>query len=143
VSNWAARAAPDGYDAHCGCQLRHQSQSFDGVPLRSILGFSAVTIAATTAPTVLTVHPSVARKWTVGVGDQGRSGSFSYASPKLERRHAQAKLFGWHFSSIWCMCRSTAAKPGHGVDRIDHTPLSFGACRPRCSGRKLKALAIL
>jgi tripartite-type tricarboxylate transporter receptor subunit TctC len=144
----AARSAPDGYTIILVAPSYAANPSlFDKVAYDPYKSFEAVTMAVT-APTILTVHPSIeARtvKELIGL-IKAHPGKFSYASPgagtpphllgELFRLSLQLDLVHVPFSSGGTAIGSTVA---------GHTPISFGALPPavpHVKDGKLRALAL-
>lgn len=144
----AARAAPDGYTVLLVAPSYAANPSlFDKVGYDPHQSFDAVTMAVT-APTVLTVHPSMAAGTVKELVDliKAHPGKFSYASPgagtpphllgELFRLSLQLDLVHVPFSSGGTAIGSTVA---------GHTPISFGALPPavpHVKEGKLRALAL-
>ena len=144
----ASRAAPDGYTIlMVAPSFAANPTLFDSVPYDPHKSFDAVTVAAT-APTVLTVHPSVpATTVTELIGAiKATPGKYSYASPgtgtpphllgELFRLSLQLDVVHVPFSSGGLALGSTVA---------GHTPISFGALPPavpHIKEGKLRALAV-
>ncbi|HEV7877877.1 Bug family tripartite tricarboxylate transporter substrate binding protein [Bradyrhizobium sp.] len=144
----ASKAAPDGYTIFVASPSYVVNPTlFETVPYDFHKSFDAVTLAAT-APTVLTVHPSVQAKTVRELVTLIKSspGKFSYASPgagtpphllgELFRLSLQLDIVHVPFSSGGAAIGSTLA---------GHTPVSFGALPPAVQHvreDKLRALAI-
>jgi tripartite-type tricarboxylate transporter receptor subunit TctC len=144
----AARAAPDGYTILLVAPSYAANPSlFDKVDYDVHKSFATVTMAVT-APTVLTVHPSVEARTVKELINLIRlhPGKFSYASPgagtpphllgELFRLSLQLDLVHVPFSSGGTAIGSTLA---------GHTPISFGALPPAVpyvKEGKLRALAL-
>ena len=144
----AAKAAADGYTIFIASPSYAVNPTlFETVPYDFHKSFDAVTLAAT-APTVLTVHPSVQAKTVKELVTLVRSnpGKFSYASPgagtpphllgELFRLSLQLDIVHVPFNSGGAAIGSTLA---------GHTPVSFGALPPavqHVKDGKLRALAL-
>jgi tripartite-type tricarboxylate transporter receptor subunit TctC len=143
----AAKAAADGYTILIAAPSFAANPSlFAKIPYDPQTSFDAVTMAAT-APTLLTVHPSIAAKTVKELVDliKAHPGKFNYASPgtgtpphllgELFRLALQLDLVHVPFSSGGLAIGSTVA---------GHTPISFGALPPAVPHVKkgsLRALA--
>jgi tripartite-type tricarboxylate transporter receptor subunit TctC len=144
----AATAAPDGHTILVVAPSYAANPTlFESVPYDPQKSFDAVTLAAT-APTVLTVHPSVPAqsvKELVSVV-KASPGKFSYASPgagtpphllgELFRLSLQLDIVHVPYGSGGLAIGSTVA---------GHTPISFGALPPavpHVKEGKLRALAV-
>lgn len=144
----AARAAADGHTIFVASPSYVVNPAiYESVPYDFGKSFDAVTLAAT-APTVLTVHPSVQAKTVRELVDliKGSPGKFSYASPgagtpphllgELFRLSLQLDIVHVPFNSGGAAIGSTLA---------GHTPVSFGALPPAVQHvreDKLRALAL-
>jgi tripartite-type tricarboxylate transporter receptor subunit TctC len=144
----AARAAPDGYTILLVAPSFAANPSlFEKVPYDPYKNFDAVTMAVT-APTILTVHPSIEAHTAKELVDliKAHPAKFSYASPgagtpphllgELFRLSLQLDLVHVPFSSGGTAIASTVA---------GHTPISFGALPPAVSHvkeGKLRAIAL-
>ena len=144
----AAKAAPDGYTILAVSPSYAANPTlFDAVPYDPIKSFDAVTLAAT-APTILTVHPSIQANTVAELVSaiKARPGTYSYASPgtgtpphllgELFRLSLQLDLVHVPFNSGGAAIGSTLA---------GHTPISFGALPPavqHVKEGKLRALAL-
>jgi tripartite-type tricarboxylate transporter receptor subunit TctC len=144
----ASRAAADGYTILIAAPSFAANPSlFDKVSYDPQKSFDAVTMAAT-APTVLTIHPSIAARTVKELVDliKTNPGKFSYASPgtgtpphllgELFRLSLELDLVHVPFKSGGLAIRSTVA---------GHTPISFGALPPavpHVKEGKLRALAL-
>jgi tripartite-type tricarboxylate transporter receptor subunit TctC len=144
----AARAAPDGHTVLIAAASYAINPSlFDKLPYDPYRDFSAVTIAAT-APTVLTVHPSVAARTVDELVSaiKASPGSFSYASPGPGTPpHLLGELFRMAFQLDLVHVPFNGGGPAIASTVAGHTPLSFGALPPavqHVKEGKLKALAI-
>lgn len=143
----ASKAAPDGYTIFVASPSFVVNPTlFESVPY-DLKSFDAVTLAAT-APTLLTVHPSVQAKSVNELVALIKSspGKFSYASPgagtpphllgELFRLSLQLDIVHVPFNSGGAAIGSTLA---------GHTPVSFGALPPAVQHvreDKLRALAL-
>jgi tripartite-type tricarboxylate transporter receptor subunit TctC len=144
----ASKAAADGYTLFVASPSYAVNPTlFETVPYDFHKSFDAVTLAAT-APTVLTVHPSVPAKTVNELVTLIKSspGKFSYASPgagtpphllgELFRLTLQLDIVHVPFNSGGAAIGSTLA---------GHTPVSFGALPPavqHVKEGKLRALAL-
>lgn len=144
----AARAAADGHTIFVASPSYVVNPAlYETVPYDFGKSFDAVTLAAT-APTVLTVHPSVQARTVRELVDliKGSPGKFSYASPgagtpphllgELFRLSLQLDIVHVPFNSGGAAIGSTLA---------GHTPVSFGALPPAVQHvreDKLRALAL-
>lgn len=144
----AARAAPDGYTLLLVAPSYAANPSlFEKVAYDPYKSFDAVTMAVT-APTILTVHPSITARTVKELIDliKAHPGKFSYASPgagtpphllgELFRLSLQLDLVHVPFSSGGMAIGSTVA---------GHTPISFGALPPavlHIKDGKLRAVAL-
>jgi len=144
----ASRAAPDGYTLITVAPSYAANPAlFDSVPYDPAKSFDAVTLAAT-APTILTVHPSVPATTVAELiaAIKATPGKYSYASPgtgtpphllgELFRLSLQLDMVHVPFSSGGQAIASTLA---------GRTPISFGALPPaveHVKEGKLRALAI-
>lgn len=144
----ASKAAPDGYTILVVAPSYAANPTlFENVPYDPHKSFDAVTVAAT-APTVLTVHPSVPAQTVTELVSliNASPGKFSYASPgtgtpphllgELFRLSLQLDVVHVPFSSGGLAIGSTVA---------GHTPISFGALPPavpHVKDGKLRALAV-
>jgi tripartite-type tricarboxylate transporter receptor subunit TctC len=144
----ASKAAPDGYTIFVASPSFVVNPTlFESVPYDFHKSFDAVTLAAT-APTVLTVHPSVQARTVKELVALIKSspGKFSYASPgagtpphllgELFRLSLQLDIVHVPFNSGGAAIGSTLA---------GHTPVSFGALPPavqHIKEDKLRALAL-
>jgi tripartite-type tricarboxylate transporter receptor subunit TctC len=143
----AARAAPDGHTLILVAPSYAANPSlFEKIAYDPYKSFDAVTMAVT-APTILTVHPSIEAKTVKELIDliKAHPGKFSYASPgagtpphllgELFRLSLQLDLVHVPFSSGGTAIGSTVA---------GHTPISFGALPPavpHVKDGKLRAVA--
>ena len=144
----AARAAPDGYTILAVAPSYAANPTlFDSVPYDPQKSFEAVTLAAT-APTVLTVHPSVAAKTVRELIDviKASPGKFSYASPGAGTPpHLLGELFRLTFGLDIVHVPFNSGGAAIGSTLAGHTPVSFGALPPavqHVKDGKLRALAI-
>jgi tripartite-type tricarboxylate transporter receptor subunit TctC len=144
----AARAAPDGYTMLAAApSLVVKPGLYEKVPYDLYRDFEAVTIIAS-APTVLTVHPSLPARTLEELVALIRAnpGKYSYASPgtgtpphlvgELFRLSLGLDLVHVAFSSGGLAINSAVA---------GHTPISFGAMPPAVplvQDGKLRALAV-
>jgi tripartite-type tricarboxylate transporter receptor subunit TctC len=144
----ASKAAADGYTIFVASPSYVVNPTlFETVPYDFQKSFDAVTVAAT-APTVLTVHPSVQAKTVRELVTliKANPGKFSYASPgagtpphllgELFRLSLQLDIVHVPFNSGGAAVGSTLA---------GHTPVSFGALPPavqHIKEGKLRALAL-
>jgi tripartite-type tricarboxylate transporter receptor subunit TctC len=144
----AARAPADGYTILTVAPSYAANPAlFNSVPYDPVKSFDAVTIAAT-APTVLTVHPSVPANTVAELIAviKAAPGKYNYASPgtgtpphllgELFRLSQQLDMVHVPFSSGGLAIGSTVA---------GHTPISFGALPPavqHVKEGKVRALAI-
>jgi tripartite-type tricarboxylate transporter receptor subunit TctC len=144
----ASKAAADGYTIFIASPSYAVNPTlFETVPYDFHKSFDAVTLAAT-APTVLTVHPSIQAKTVKELVTLIKSnpGEFSYASPgagtpphllgELFRLSLQLDIVHVPFNSGGAAIGSTLA---------GHTPVSFGALPPavqHVKDGKLRALAL-
>lgn len=144
----AARAAADGYTILTVAPSYAANPAlFDSVPYDPVKSFDPVTLAAT-APTVLTVHPSVPAATVTELINaiKDTPGKYSYASPgtgtpphllgELFRLSLKLDMVHIPFSSGGQAIQSTLA---------GHTPISFGALPPAVQHVRegaLRALAI-
>jgi tripartite-type tricarboxylate transporter receptor subunit TctC len=144
----AAKSVPDGSTILVAAPSFVTNPSlFDSVPYDAQKDFTPVTIAVT-APTILTVHPSVPANTVKDLVDLIRSnpGKFSYASPgsgtpphlvgELFRISLDLDLVHVPFKSGGLSAASAMA---------GHTPISFGALPPAVplvKDGRLRALAM-
>ena len=144
----AARAAPDGYTVLLVAPSYAANPSlFEKVAYDPNKSFDAVTMAVT-APTILTVHPSIEARTVKELIEliKAQPGKFSYASPgagtpphllgELFRLSLQLDLVHVPYSSGGTAIGSTVA---------GHTPISFGALPPavpHVKDGKLRAVAL-
>ncbi len=144
----AAKAPPDGYTVLAVAPSYAANPTlFDSVPYDPQKSFEAVTLAAT-APTLLTVHPSVPAKTVKELIDFVRAnpGKYSYASPGTGTPpHLLGELFRltFHLDIVHVPFKSGGEAIGSAL--AGHTPVSFGALPPavqHVKDGKLRALAI-
>ena len=144
----ASRAAPDGYTILAVAPSYVANPAlFDSVPYDPDKSFEAVTVAAT-APTILTVHPSVPAHSVSELIDTVRAspGKYSYASPGTGTPpHLLGELF--RISKKLDMVHVPYKSGGQAIGSTlaGHTPISFGALPPAVQHVKegsLRALAI-
>ncbi len=144
----AARAAPDGHTLLVAAPNFVTNPSlFDRVPYDPEKDFQPVTIAVT-APTVLTVHPSVqAQSVAELVGlIRANPGQHSYASPGVGTPpHLLGELF--RLSLQLDLVHAPFASGGLAIGSAvgGHTPISFGALPPavpHVRDGRLRAIAI-
>jgi len=144
----AARAAPDGYTIIAVAPSYAANPAlFDNVPYDPVKSFDAVTVAAT-APTVLTVHPSVPATTVAELiaAIKETPGKYSYASPGTGTPpHLLGELF--RLSLHLDMVHVPFASGGQAIGSTlaGNTPVSFGALPPavqHVKEGKLRALAI-
>jgi tripartite-type tricarboxylate transporter receptor subunit TctC len=144
----ASKAAADGYTIFVASPSYVVNPTlFETVPYDIHKSFDAVTLAAT-APTVLTVHPTVQAKTVKELVTliKNSPGKFSYASPgagtpphllgELFRLSLQLDIVHVPFNSGGAAIGSTLA---------GHTPVSFGALPPavqHVKENRLRALAV-
>jgi tripartite-type tricarboxylate transporter receptor subunit TctC len=144
----AARAAPDGYTILTVAPSYVANPTlFDSVPYDPQKSFEAVTLAAT-APTVLTVHPSVAATTVRELVEaiKANPGKFSYASPGAGTPpHLLGELFRLSFALDLVHVPFNSGGAAIGSTIAGQTPISFGALPPavqHVKEGKLRALAI-
>ena len=144
----AARAAPDGYTIIAVAPSYAANPAlFDSVPYDPAKSFDAVTVAAT-APTILTVHPSVPAT-TVGeliAAIKATPGKYSYASPGTGTPpHLLGELFRLSLQLDMVHVPFSSGGQAIGSTLAGHTPISFGALPPavqHVKEGKLRALAV-
>ena len=144
----AARAQPDGYTIFIASPSYVANPTlFETVPYDVQKSFDAVTLAAT-APTLLTVHPSVQAK---SVKDlvaliKATPGKFSYASPGAGTPpHLLGELFRLSLELDIVHVPFNSGGAAIGSTLAGHTPVSFGALPPAVQHvreGKLRALAL-
>lgn len=144
----AAKAAADGYTILAVAPSYAANPTlFDSVPYDPQKSFEAVTLAAT-APTVLTVHPSVPAANVKELVDliKASPGKFSYASPGAGTPpHLLGELFRLSFGLDLVHVPFNSGGAAIGSTVAGHTPVSFGALPPavqHVKEGKLRALAI-
>ena len=144
----AARAAPDGYTILAVAPSYVANPSlFESVPYDPQKSFDAVTLAAT-APTVLTVHPSVEARTVAELVRlvKANSGKFSYASPGTGTPpHLLGELFRLSFQLDLVHVPFNSGGAAIGSTVAGHTPISFGALPPavqHVKEGKLRAIAV-
>ena len=144
----AARAAPDGHTLLIAApNLVTNPSLFDRVPYDPERDFTPVTIAVT-APTVLTVHPSIPAQTVEELIALIRAnpGRHSYASPGVGTPpHLLGELFrsSLQLDLVHAPFASGGLAIGSAVG--GHTPISFGALPPavpHVRDGRLRALAI-
>jgi tripartite-type tricarboxylate transporter receptor subunit TctC len=144
----ASRAAPDGYTILVAAPSYAVNPTlFEKVPYDPKKSFDAVTIAAT-APTVLTVHPSVSARTVRELVDliKANPGKFSYASPGTGTPpHLLGELFRLSLKLDIVHVPFKSGGLAIGSALAGHTPISFGALPPavpHVRDGKLRALAV-
>ena len=144
----AARAAPDGHTLLVAAASYAVNPSlFDKVPYDPSKDFSVVTFAAT-APTVLTVHPSVPARTVSELVNLIRAnpGKYSYASPGPGTPpHLVGELFRLAFKLDLVHVPFKGGGPALASTLAGHTPISLGALPPAVQYVKdgsLRAVAI-
>lgn len=144
----AARAAADGHTLLIAAASYAVNPSlFEKVPYDASRDFSVVTFAAT-APTALTVHPSVAARNVNELINLIRAnpGKYSYASPGPGTPpHLVGELFRLAFQLDLLHVPFNGGGPAIGATLAGHTLISFGALPPavqHVKEGKLRALAI-
>lgn len=144
----AARAAPDGYTIIAVAPSYAANPAlFDSVPYDPVKSFDAVTVAAT-APTVLTVHPSVPATTVAELiaAIKETPGKYSYASPGTGTPpHLLGELFRLSLHLDMVHVPFSSGGQAIGSTLAGHTPISFGALPPavqHVKEGKLRALAI-
>ena len=144
----ASRAAPDGYTIIAVAPSYAANPAlFDSVPYDPATSFDAVTLAAT-APTILTVHPSVpATNVTELIAAiKATPGKYSYASPGTGTPpHLLGELFRLALRLDMVHVPFSSGGQAIGSTLAGHTPISFGALPPAVQHvreGKLRALAI-
>lgn len=144
----ASRAAADGYTILTVAPSYAANPAlFDSVPYDPVKSFDAVTLAAT-APTVLTVHPSVPATTVTELikAIKDTPGKYSYASPGTGTPpHLLGELF--RVSLKLDMVHVPFSSGGQAVQSTlaGNTPISFGALPPAVQHVRegaLRALAI-
>jgi tripartite-type tricarboxylate transporter receptor subunit TctC len=144
----AARAQPDGHTIFVASPSYVANPTlFENVPYDVQKSFDAVTLAAT-APTLLTVHPSVQAQ---SVKDlvaliKASPGKFSYASPGAGTPpHLLGELFRLSLELDIVHVPFNSGGAAIGSTLAGHTPVSFGALPPaiqHVKENKLRALAL-
>jgi tripartite-type tricarboxylate transporter receptor subunit TctC len=144
----ASRAASDGYTIIAVAPSFVANPAlFDRVPYDPVKSFDAVTVAAT-APTVLTVHPSVPATTVAELiaAIQATPGKYSYASPGTGTPpHLLGELFRLSLQLDMVHVPFSSGGQAIGSTLSGHTPISFGALPPavqHVKEGKLHALAI-
>jgi tripartite-type tricarboxylate transporter receptor subunit TctC len=144
----ASRAAPDGYTIIAVAPSYAANPAlFDTVPYDPAKSFDAVTVAAT-APTVLTVHPSVPATSVAELiaAIKATPGKYSYASPGTGTPpHLLGELFRLSLKLDMVHVPFSSGGQAIGSTLAGHTPISFGALPPaveHVKEGKLRALAI-
>lgn len=144
----ASRAVPDGYTMITVAPSYAANPAlFDSVPYDLAKSFDAVTLAAT-APTVLTVHPSVPATSVTELiaAIKATPGKFSYASPGTGTPpHLLGELFRLSLQLDMVHVPFSSGGQAIGSTLAGHTPISFGALPPavqQVKEGKLRALAI-
>jgi tripartite-type tricarboxylate transporter receptor subunit TctC len=144
----AARAAPDGYTILAVAPSYAANPAlFGSLPYDPEKSFDAVTVAAT-APTILTVHPSVpANSVSELIGTiRASPGKYSYASPGTGTPpHLLGELFRMSLQLDMVHVPYNGGGQAIGSTLAGHTPISFGALPPavqHVKEGKLRALAI-
>ena len=144
----AARAQPDGYTIFIASPSYVANPTlFETVPYDVQKSFDAVTLAAT-APTLLTVHPSVQAKSVKELAALIKSspGKFSYASPGAGTPpHLLGELFRLSLELDIVHVPFNSGGAAIGSTLAGHTPVSFGALPPaiqHVKEGKLRALAL-
>jgi tripartite-type tricarboxylate transporter receptor subunit TctC len=144
----AARAQADGYTIFIASPSYVANPTlFETVPYDIQKSFDAVTLAAT-APTVLTVHPSIQAKSVKDLVALIKSspGKFSYASPGAGTPpHLLGELFRLSLELDIVHVPFNSGGAAIGSTLAGHTPVSFGALPPaiqHVKEDKLRALAL-
>lgn len=144
----AARAAPDGYTILAVAPSYAANPAlFDSVPYDPVNSFDAVTLAAT-APTILTVHPSVPATSVAELiaAIKATPGKYSYASPGTGTPpHLLGEMFRLSLRLDMVHVPFSSGGQAIGSTLAGHTPISFGALPPAVQHVKqgtLRALAI-
>ena len=144
----AAKAAPDGYTMLAVAPSYAANPTlFDSVPYDPRKSFDAVTLVAT-APTLLTVHPSVEAQTVEELVSTIKStpGKFSYASPGTGTPpHLLGELFRLSLQLDMVHVPFSSGGQAIGSTVEGHTPISFGALPPavpHVKQGKLRALAV-
>lgn len=144
----AARAAPDGYTIVAVAPSYAANPAlFASVPYDPVKSFDAVTVAAT-APTILTVHPSVPASSVAELvaAIKATPGKYSCASPGAGTPpHLLGELFRLSLQLDMVHVPFSSGGQAIGSTLAGHTPISFGALPPavqHVKEGKLRALAI-
>jgi tripartite-type tricarboxylate transporter receptor subunit TctC len=144
----ASKAAADGYTIFVASPSYAVNPTlFETVPYDFHKSFDAVTLAAT-APTVLTIHPSVPAGTVKELVSLIKSspGKFSYASPGLGTPpHLLGELFRLSLELDIVHVPFSSGGAAIGSTLAGHTPISFGALPPavqHVKENKLRALAV-
>jgi len=144
----ASRAAADGYTVFVASPSYVVNPTlFETVPYDVHKSFDAVTLAAT-APTILTVHPSVQARTVKELVAliKGSPGKFSYASPGTGTPpHLLGELFRLSLQLDIVHVPFNSGGAAIGATLAGHTPISFGALPPavqHVKEEKLRALAL-
>lgn len=144
----AARAAPDGYTILAVAPSYAANPAlFDSVPYDPVKSFDAVTLAAT-APTILTVHPSVPATSVAELiaAIKATPGKYSYASPGTGTPpHLLGEMFRLSLQLDMVHVPFSSGGQAIGSTLAGHTLISFGALPPAVQHVKqgtLRALAI-
>ena len=144
----ASKAAADGYTIFVASPSYAVNPTlFETVPYDFHKSFDAVTLAAT-APTVLTVHPSVQAKTVKELVTlvKNSPGKFSYASPGVGTPpHLLGELFRLSLQLDIVHVPFNSGGAAIGSTLAGHTPVSFGALPPavqHVKDDKLRALAL-
>jgi tripartite-type tricarboxylate transporter receptor subunit TctC len=144
----ASKAAADGYTIFVASPSYAVNPTlFETVPYDFHKSFDSVTLAAT-APTVLTVHPSVPAGTVKELVSliKNSPGKFSYASPGLGTPpHLLGELFRLSLELDIVHVPFSSGGAAIGSTLAGHTPISFGALPPavqHVKENKLRALAV-
>jgi tripartite-type tricarboxylate transporter receptor subunit TctC len=144
----AAKAAHDGYTVLVAAPSYVVNPSlFDKVPYDPHKDFDAVTVAVT-APTVLTVHPSLPARTVEELIAliKANPGKFSYASPGTGTPpHLLGELFRLSLGLDLVHVPFNSGGLAIGATVAGHTPISFGALPPavpQVKDGKVRALAV-
>ena len=143
----AARAVPDGYTILLVAPSYAANPSlFDKVAYDPDKSFDAVTMAVT-APTILTVHPSIEARTVRELVDLIRAhpAKLSYASPGAGTPpHLLGELFRLSLQLDLVHVPFSSGGTAIGATVAGHTPISFGALPPavpHVKAGKLRAIA--
>jgi tripartite-type tricarboxylate transporter receptor subunit TctC len=143
----ASRATPDGYTILAVAPSYVANPAlFESVPYDPRKSFDAVTLAAT-APTILTVHPSMEVQTVKDLVGRIKTmpGRFSYASPGTGTPpHLLGELFRLSLGLDIVHVPFRSGGQAIGATVAGHTPISFGALPPAVAHvkqGKLRALA--